>query len=222
MWLEEHTKLLETGKSRLESVEVSTNLLLNMLNIKETPQAVQLLGILSLLPDSLLDWESRLSHIAPLLENVFHLARLLFRTALVQVEENRNRLRVLSPICHFVLSHHALCDVHVEKLKEYFWDLVSRYTETPFGLDFEGAKEVLTPEMGNITALILHALETHPVQSMHTTLSMLTFLCHTAQSIQLSDKAKVVLTQIILPWQRAQCLQMLGDTLRMQSKNEED
>ncbi|KIM72236.1 hypothetical protein PILCRDRAFT_744024 [Piloderma croceum F 1598] len=220
MWLEERTKLLETRRSRLESVEISTNLSLTTLDITETPQAVQLLGILSLLPDGLLDWESRLSYIAPSLENVFYLVRLLIRTALVQLD--RNRLRVLSPIRHFVLSHHAPCSVHVEKLEEYFWDLIYRYAETPFGLDFQGAKEALTPDIGNITALILHAFGTHPsIRNVDAALSMSTFLYRTIPSTHLLDEAKIVLTQIDSPRQKARCLQSLGDTLRMQLKNEE-
>ena len=64
-WREERTELLELRKDRQSSIAVSISISLSQLKITDNPEALDLLGILSLLPDGLSSWTDRISHIGP-------------------------------------------------------------------------------------------------------------------------------------------------------------
>lgn len=222
MWSEERTSLLAVRNSKLESLDVSIHFSLTTFYISETPKTVQLLGVLCLLPDGLSDWQKKLTSIAPSLENASRLARLLVSAALVQLEGDR--LRVLSPIRHYILRNHPADDLYVEETKNYFWDLISHHTEASFNLPphFLDSQKILNPELGNINSIIHYAFRTRPSpESIDAALSMSTFYYFTAPSIHLLEEAKVILLQIKSPQRSARCSQILGNVLGMRAKYEE-
>jgi hypothetical protein len=86
-WKKEKIAMLSTGDGSLENIEVSIRLSLAALDVTNNPEAVQLLGVLSQLPDGLLQWEERLPLIAAGLQNVHRSFHLLHNAALVFIWE---------------------------------------------------------------------------------------------------------------------------------------
>ncbi|KAF7972923.1 hypothetical protein HWV62_16578 [Athelia sp. TMB] len=163
-WREQRTRLLSLDpltQDKLESVEVSIALSVRSLDVARNPQAIQLLGMLCLLPDGLFQYEERLTIIAkafptPIVSDFFLLRKLAL------IHTSGNKLGVLSPIRHFILAHHPPDTQHVQCLYDIFWQLIDTYAPVGFGPDFIDAKEALGPELGNIVNLIEHAVRCHP------------------------------------------------------------
>ena len=66
-WRKEHTSLLqmqESGVDRTTSVDVSISLSLESISMTRNPEAVELLSMISILPDGLLLWEQNLDAVA--------------------------------------------------------------------------------------------------------------------------------------------------------------
>jgi hypothetical protein len=199
---------------------VSISLSLTALDITNHPEAVQLLSILCHLPDGLGQWEERLPHIGAGFQNVHYLVHLLYKTSLIFMMGDR--LKVLSPIRHFITSHHPADQDHMSNLEKYFWDLVHTYATEPLGLGFKKSKEILEPDIGNISCLVKHALKIHPsTQIVEIILEVSQFLLLTIPSTELLNEVKLSIKQIGSPVQEAQVSQISGDILHVQCKYSE-
>ncbi|KZP07296.1 hypothetical protein FIBSPDRAFT_675859, partial [Athelia psychrophila] len=116
-WRGRQTQMLrlEAGMrtlDRLESVDVSISLSIESLDIKRNPGAIQLLGMLCLLPDGLFRWQERLEAIEKTFETATPDLFLLRKFALVYTA--RDKLGVLSPIRHYVLRYHPPDSQHAQ------------------------------------------------------------------------------------------------------------
>ncbi|KZP08512.1 hypothetical protein FIBSPDRAFT_901234, partial [Athelia psychrophila] len=147
-------------KDKLESVDVSISLSMESLDVERNSEAIRLLGMLCLLPDGLLRWEERLEVIEETFDSATSDLRLLQNSALVYTIGGK--LGVLSPIRHFVLQHCPPDLRHAQCIYNIFWELVHAYATVGFGLEFSGAVDALSPEMGNIGNLIDHAVVHDP------------------------------------------------------------
>ncbi|KZP03948.1 hypothetical protein FIBSPDRAFT_968543 [Athelia psychrophila] len=104
-WQKQRTRMLSLDSyttDKLESVDVSISLSMESLDVSRHSGAIQLLGMLCLLPDGLLRWQER----SEVIEESFQTATsdlfLLRKFALVYT--TGAKLGVLSPIHHFVLQ----------------------------------------------------------------------------------------------------------------------
>jgi tetratricopeptide (TPR) repeat protein len=219
-WNEEKTAMLRTYEGppgRLDSVDISISLSLAVLDIKNNPETLQLLHILSQLPDGLHRWEERLPIISTGLQNFHHLIYLLHKTALVFVAGSS--LKVLSPIRHFINHHHDLDPDHIRALEGYFWNLVHTHATVPMGPDFSHAKEVLEPDMGNICSLVKSAAQTHPSHELvEIVLDVSWFQLSTVPSTELLRDVTPLVKHIQSPTQEARILLCLGNILHIQAK----
>ncbi|KZP29446.1 hypothetical protein FIBSPDRAFT_1038827 [Athelia psychrophila] len=169
-WQERKTQMLrvETGartQDRLESLDVSISLSMESLHVDRNPEAIQLLGMLCLLPDGLLGREERLEVIEKTFKTATSDLSLLRKLALVYTAGDK--LGVLSPIRHYVLRHHPPDSQHAQCIYNIIWELVNTYAPVDFGPEFNGAVEALSPEMGNIGSLIDHAIaHNHPRETI--------------------------------------------------------
>ncbi|KAF7978280.1 hypothetical protein HWV62_1128 [Athelia sp. TMB] len=164
-WREKRTQMLKSDqfpKDRLENVDVSIALSITALDIVANPGTIQLLGMLSLLPDGLFQYEERLKMIRETFHTTIDDLRRLRRFALVYT--SGDKLAVLSPIRYFVLQHYPPDTEHVQCIHDIFWKLVDTYTRVPFGPKLDNAKEALRPEIGNISNLIEHAVRYQPTE----------------------------------------------------------
>lgn len=216
-WREEKTEMLrldEVTEDKHESLEVSISLSIRSLGVKQNPGAVQLLGMLCLLPDGLHRWEDRLDAIGKTLINGASAVTLLQRLALIQV--TGATIRVLSPIRHFVLRCHPPDHAHAQCIYTIFWELVDTYAVIPFGPDFNTAVEALLPEIGNIGSLIEHCVALYPGHRMlEIAIQMSWHLSRTLSSANLLDKASK-LVPAAAPILQANFWQISGEISFMQ------
>ena len=159
-WREERTELLNSRKDRQGSIAVSISISLSQLKITNNPEALHLLGVLSLLPDGLSSWTERISQIGPRFTRVHHLARVLLQTSLCFLQGET--LKVLSPVRHHILLHSPAAARHVNDLERYYWNLIRDNSKTKLGLGFLETRKILDSEMGNIRSLVKNAIQDHP------------------------------------------------------------
>ncbi|KZP03492.1 hypothetical protein FIBSPDRAFT_941500, partial [Athelia psychrophila] len=162
-WQKQRTRMLSLDSyttDKLESVDVSISLSMASLGIGRNSDAIQLLGMLCLLPDGLLRWQDRLEVIEKTFETASTSLFLLRKFALVYT--TRAKLGVLSPIRHFILQHYPPDSQHARCISNIIWELVCTHAMVNFGPEFHGAVEALSPEMGNIGNLIDHAVAHNP------------------------------------------------------------
>ena len=216
-WREEHTELLELRKDRQSSIAVSISFSLSQLKITNNPEALDLLGILSLLPDGLSRWTERIPQIGPGFTRVHHLARVLLQTSLCFLQGET--LKVLSPIRHYILLHNPAATRHVDVLEGYYWNLIRDHSNTKFGPGFPEARKILDPELGNIRSLIKNAIQHHPsLGVVEATIDLSWYFTKTIPSIELLMKIGEQTKNLGDASIEARRLQILGENMRMQCR----
>lgn len=199
-WQEERSSMLcinGTTSDKLESADVSISLSIVYLNIERNPEAIQLLGMLSLLPDGLLRWHERPKLIVQSFGLVFSVMDILRKHALVYTAGDK--LGVLSPIRHFVLCHHPADAQYVHSMYSVFWDFVETHTTNDLGPGFRA----LQPDMGNIGNLVQHAASMHPSPKVfQMAITMSWHLLRTTPSTHFLEKIYAMLSTASLEMRR--------------------
>lgn len=168
-WQKESTSLLDNGRDRKKSLGTSIKLSLESKRLEEVPQAKELLGMLSLLPDGAL--EEDLALMAPNVQHAERCAALLRRTSLAYDDGcEPNRIKVLAPIRAFVRDSLPPSPAHLVRLQEYIWDIV-KLTES---IEYRQGADVMlrvAPELGNIDSVIEYVLNSSfdPSKAIKTT-----------------------------------------------------
>ncbi|KZP16421.1 TPR-like protein [Athelia psychrophila] len=222
-WQKQRTRMLSLDSytiDKLESVDVSISLSMESLDVNRNSDAIQLLGMLCLLPDGLLRWQDRLEVIEKTFETASSNLFLLRKFALVYT--TGAKLGVLSPIRHFILQHYPPDSQHVRCISNIIWELVYTHAMVDFGPKFHGAVEALSLEMGNIGNLIDHAIACDPGEIIvDISIQMSFHLSRTYPSSHLSTHARDLFLEISDGLGAAYCSQRLGDILRMQNNYSE-
>ncbi|KAJ7149305.1 hypothetical protein C8R43DRAFT_1107769 [Mycena crocata] len=145
-WAAEHTSLLSEGHSRESNLELSLRVSLSSPRMKSEPGALELLAVLSVLPDGASD--GLLMHTS---SDFLRLKTTLLRTALAYNGAD-GRLKCLSPVRQFVKKVHGPTAAMAHTLSLY-WDeplrLWAEYKVPPSGILAD-----LILELGNITSLL--------------------------------------------------------------------
>ncbi|KAJ7662515.1 hypothetical protein B0H14DRAFT_3698894 [Mycena olivaceomarginata] len=97
-WKRESVVILSEGSDKGTNLETSLHLSLSSPRMVSSPGALQLLGLLSLLPNGILD--SDLTHSACAIPDIPHCKITLLRTSLAHLDGNR--LKVLMPVREFI------------------------------------------------------------------------------------------------------------------------
>ena len=218
-WREERTELLdsEPRNDRQSSIAVSISISLSQLMITNNPEALHLLGILSLLPDGLSSWADRISQIGPGFTKVHHLARVLLQSSLCFLQGET--LKVLSPIRHYILLHNPAATHHVDDLERYYWNLIRDHSKTIFRPGFVEARKILDSEMGNIRSLIKNAIRNHPsLDVVEVTIDLSWYFSNTIPSIELLMEIREQTKGLGATSIEAQRLQVLGENLYLQGR----
>ncbi|KAJ7873211.1 P-loop containing nucleoside triphosphate hydrolase protein, partial [Mycena leptocephala] len=100
-WKSENTRMLSDGYDQRSSLNIS--IMLSFTSSRMTPEAQELLGVLSLLPDGLTDLELVQANIP--INNILQCKATLVRTCLAFVDKDQ-RLKVLVPIREYTLQIH--------------------------------------------------------------------------------------------------------------------
>lgn len=222
LWREKKTSMLRLpspseSRDRLESVDVSISISITALDIIRNPEAIQLLGMICLLPDGLFLWQERLDSIGKSYSTTTSAMLLLRKFALIYIAGDK--LGVLSPIRHFVLQYHSPDPEHTQCIYNIFWELVDAYAPVEFGPEFNSAVQALRLDMGNIASVIDHAARFHPSPKLVDIVIKLSRHLYRTHHPSTSVLHKIAhLVPNAQPRQKAEYWQIMGEILYMQDK----
>ncbi|KAJ7133691.1 hypothetical protein C8R43DRAFT_1133228 [Mycena crocata] len=154
-WQTQKTFLLSEGFGKESNLAQSIALSLTSQRMTSHPAALQLLSLLSILPDGLSDHV--LKQLMSSFENLLKSKATLIRTSLAYIDFD-GRLKVLAPIREYVRSIHPPPAVLVQPVLEYFFDLIKlfdSYQHLPAG-DLVAR---IASDLGNITSLVQIGLQ---------------------------------------------------------------
>ncbi|KAJ7891656.1 hypothetical protein B0H14DRAFT_1059691 [Mycena olivaceomarginata] len=123
-WTAEKTSLLSFGPDRKSNLDLSINL--SLLSPRITADSMELLSLLSMLPDGLSDVELVQSNLP--IHHILSCKSTLLATSLAY-QDSRKRLRSLMPVREYVRQHHSPSGGLVHSIRNYFYLLLDLYEE---------------------------------------------------------------------------------------------
>ncbi|KAJ7812446.1 hypothetical protein B0H14DRAFT_3752483 [Mycena olivaceomarginata] len=125
-WETEKTSLISQGFDKRSNLDLSISLSLSSPRIQLLPYSQELLSLLSMLPDGLADSDLIQSKLP--IDNILKCKAALKSTSLAYSDEHK-RLKVLMPIREYLQQHHPPGDHLVQKVFEYFEEILKFYRE---------------------------------------------------------------------------------------------
>jgi hypothetical protein len=173
-WNSEKTSMLSAGKSRSSDMDVSIGLSLSSPRLTSAPGAMDLLSLLSLLPDGLSDRELTQSQLP--INSILACKAVLLGTSLAY-SDDRRRLKSLVPIREHMQKYHPPAPSLVQALLNHLHLMLDLYA-TYQGSNQADLVNQITPNLGNLQQLLLQGL--HPnnpnvKQIIGSTISLNTF-----------------------------------------------
>ncbi|GLB42038.1 hypothetical protein LshimejAT787_1100530 [Lyophyllum shimeji] len=173
-WCEENVDMVESGDGRLNSLDCSIELSLSSPRIRRDPGALNLLSLLSLLPDGVT------SETASFLEGgipgILHTKRALatLRQNALLSADSCGSIRILSPIRLYMRARHPPSPDSRRFLQDYFLDLARHgvYHNDPV------MKKRLSVESGNIEAMLTDSLDFPLDRPMEDVVGAVLAFCH--------------------------------------------
>ncbi|KZT56064.1 TPR-like protein [Calocera cornea HHB12733] len=215
----EATKIVKLrGGGRLKSLEVSIELSIQSATMQEEPHALPLLSLISLLPDGI-NVVALPSLISSMSTVVTTSASVLLQVALAF--DDRDRLKVLSPIRDYVLIKYPPQGLALEEVRATFMKFaLCAYL---LGTDqTEKAVKLLSAQFGNITSVLVHFWKSEPNENelselLEATGQAAEFAQVTAygDSILLLREAKTRLMKLEHWKDAADCTQKMAEIQRM-------
>ncbi|KAJ7108366.1 hypothetical protein C8R43DRAFT_1243548 [Mycena crocata] len=151
-WRTESTRVVSDGYDKKSSLDIS--IMLSFTSARMTPEAQELLSILSLLPDGLSDVELLQSNIP--ISNIRAAKATLLRTSLAYVGRN-GRLLALVPIREHVRGTHPPSSPLKFSLRQYFYELIELWKQFRV-LPSPEVVVQLSANLGNINAILADGL----------------------------------------------------------------
>jgi hypothetical protein len=151
-WKTESTRMLSDGYDKKSSLDIS--IMLSLASARMTPEAQELLSILSLLPDGLSDVELLQSRLP--IDNVLAAKATLMRTSLAYAGKN-NRLLALVPIREYVRRCHPPVSALTFSMRQYLHKLLLLWKEFK-ALPSPDILTQLSANLGNINAVLANGL----------------------------------------------------------------
>ncbi|KAJ7452270.1 hypothetical protein FB451DRAFT_1050866, partial [Mycena latifolia] len=152
-WQTEKTSLLSAGNDRKSNMDTSITISLSSSRMRTG--AMNLLSLLSILPDGLSDVELVQSKLS--IPDIMTCKATLLATALVYINDKR-RLKSLVPIREHMHSFYPPSPLLIHPLQEYFHVLLDLYQRYPRTQQGAGRVKHLASNIGNIRELLLRGL----------------------------------------------------------------
>ncbi|KAJ7452888.1 P-loop containing nucleoside triphosphate hydrolase protein, partial [Mycena latifolia] len=153
-WKVENTALLSDGHDKRSNLEISIALSLGSPRFSSSPDAKNLLSLLSILPDGITDEDLIICKVP--LPNAAHSRASLVRTSLAYVDGG-GRLKALSPIREYIRRVHPPPVSLSKPLRTYFQELF-RIWDTHQQLPSADLIPKMVSYLGNINGLMLQGL----------------------------------------------------------------
>ncbi|KAJ6529226.1 hypothetical protein B0H19DRAFT_1193459 [Mycena capillaripes] len=152
-WYSETTSLLSDGPDKLSNLDKSIMVSVSSARMTANPNALRLLGILSLLPDGVT--RTDLEEMNLPLPDLARCQSTLMRCALSYLDSD-HRFKVLAPIRELVRQRYPLSAVLQRPLREHFYHLANLFK----GPQYLSRPLVhrLSSDLGNLRAVVLYSL----------------------------------------------------------------
>ncbi|KAJ7472960.1 hypothetical protein B0H11DRAFT_2195851 [Mycena galericulata] len=155
-WETEKTTFLSKGHDRHSNLDISIGISLSSPRLTSVPGALDLLGLLSILPDGLSDAELRQSKLP--IRDVLGCKAALLGTSLA-FSDDKNRLQSLVPIREHMQYFHPVPSSLVQPLQEHFHKLLNLYRIYQGSLQATSRINQITLNLGNLHHVLLHGLQ---------------------------------------------------------------
>ncbi|KAJ7692999.1 P-loop containing nucleoside triphosphate hydrolase protein [Mycena rosella] len=170
-WQREKTSLFSEGRDKRSNLDLSIGLSLSSPRMLDSPGALQLLSLLSLLPDGISETD--------LLQIKFPIAEMgrskttLMRTSLVSLSHDK-RLRVLVPIREYIQHHSPPPAAICRPLRRFLHGLIMVWKDYQH-LSTAGITPRIAANMGNFRTVLAHGLDWNEPDLTETLYSIVTF-----------------------------------------------
>ncbi|KAJ6473985.1 P-loop containing nucleoside triphosphate hydrolase protein [Mycena vitilis] len=125
-WKDEKTSMISDGHHKRSNLDLSISLSLSSPRLKTYPSSLQLLSLLSMLPNGLSDVELLQSNLP--LCNILGCKAILIGTSLAYSDSNK-RIKVLGPIREYMMKVEPPKDNLIRPLRKYFQQLLELVKE---------------------------------------------------------------------------------------------
>ncbi|KAF8144071.1 P-loop containing nucleoside triphosphate hydrolase protein [Mycena galopus ATCC 62051] len=169
-WEAEHTKLLSEGIDKRSNLEKSILVSLNSPRLSAVPQAMDLLGLLSMLPDGVSDVDLVQSGVS--VPNILSAKSLLLGTSLAYVEHD-GRLKVLAPIREYMLTAFPPPKIIILAMRGHLYGLLRTWDQRQ-QLTSNSIISRLMGNLGNIRSIVDDALKSDGEELKQTILMIFT------------------------------------------------
>ncbi|KAJ6531371.1 hypothetical protein DFH09DRAFT_1409379 [Mycena vulgaris] len=164
-WQSERICMLSEGSDKRSNLSTSIMMSLSSPRLTAIPDALTLLGLLSVLPDGVTD--STLMEMDLPLTDIALCRVTLCRTSLAYVDHDR-RLKALVPIREHMRAFHPSSPLLISRLQDFFYNLVSLFCKKWARAVGTGLVQRLSSDLGNIHSLIHTGLQANNPPSTET------------------------------------------------------
>ncbi|TFK37270.1 P-loop containing nucleoside triphosphate hydrolase protein [Crucibulum laeve] len=154
-WEQESTSLLSDGMDKISSLEKSISMSISSPRMKNTPDALELLSLLSLLPDGIS--EATLLQMKLPLNNVPKCRFILISTSLAYVD-GQGRAKALAPIRAYTRTYHPPRNESLQSLNSYVNQLLNIWTAY-YDYPSQHQIDAISKELGNIYSILDYDLQ---------------------------------------------------------------
>ncbi|KAJ7473000.1 hypothetical protein B0H11DRAFT_1866868 [Mycena galericulata] len=155
-WETEKTTFLSKGHDRRSNLDISIGISLSSPRLTSVPGALDLLSLLSILPDGLSDAE--LQHSQLPIQDVLACKAALLGTSLA-FSNDKNRLKSLVPIREHMQYFHPVASSLVQPLQVHFHKLLNLYEIYRGSLQATSRIDQITLNLGNLHQVLLRGLQ---------------------------------------------------------------
>ncbi|KAJ7512264.1 hypothetical protein B0H11DRAFT_1699047 [Mycena galericulata] len=155
-WETEKTTFLSKGHDRRSNLDISIGISLSSPRLTSVPGALDLLSLLSILPDGVSDAELRQSHLP--IRDVLTCKAALLGTSLA-FSDDKNRLKSLVPIREHMQYFRPVASSLVQPLQEHFHKLLNLYQIYRGSLQATSRIAQITLNLGNLHQILLRGLQ---------------------------------------------------------------
>jgi hypothetical protein len=195
-WETQKTSIMSEGYDTTSNLELSISLSLSGPRLASSPQAHQLLSLLSILPDGLSDVELIQSKFP--LKNILACKSTLLRTALAYTD-GQKRLKALVPVREYVQKNHPPSNSLSHPLFKYYHELLELHKKYQGTLLNAGVVARVAANFANIQSVLLHCLDSdhaHLAEVISSAVELIRYSQFTGRGhLPLSDHISKVLPQ---------------------------
>ncbi|KAG8999290.1 hypothetical protein FRB94_006275 [Tulasnella sp. JGI-2019a] len=152
----------EEGGDRRTSINLSVRLSLQSHLMKNNPDALRLLSVLAMLPGGIRN--DTIRDVVPGLSDPTKARSVLLRTSLLYSRSETNSFHLLSPIRTYIAHHHPPTSDLWSGLHEFCCNYIEQHCPNP--CDTQAFLKALATEDANLEAILSHALQHDPSESV--------------------------------------------------------